>query len=169
MAGSRNHYERALSSLLHDAGVSALAVEERRRPALGGVVLKHFDFLVNGIECVWALDLKGRRGTPWVTRTDLFSMLGWQTLLKGKAQAGFLFAFCGQNPRLAELDATDFATPSERYRFALLPLEDAQRLARPRSKKWGTLGFEWQAFCRMALPLERVLPLPSAARLALGA
>jgi hypothetical protein len=159
MAGERNHYEIAFSAFLHEAGVTALAVEERRRPTLDGLVLKHFDFLVNGIDSVWALDLKGRRGTPWLTRTDIFSMLGWQQLLRGKARPAFVFAFCGQCARLNELDATEYVTPSEQYRFTLLSLEDAQRLARPRSKRWGTLGFEWKAFCRHAKPLENFLPL----------
>ena len=159
MAGERNHYEIAFSSFLADAGVTAMAVEERRRPTLDGLVLKHFDFLVNGLEHVWALDLKGRRGTPWLTRTDIFSMLGWQQLLRGKAQPAFVFAFCGPSARLCEIDATEFATPTEHYRFTLLSLEDAQRLARPRSKRWGTLGFEWKAFCRHAQALEKLLPL----------
>lgn len=159
MAGERNHYEIAFSTLLHEAGVTALAVEERRRPTLDGLVLKHFDFLVNGSEFVWALDLKGRRGTPWLTRTDIFSMLGWQQLLRGKARPAFVFAFCGEAPRLRELEATEYATPSASYRFALLTLEDAQRLARPRSRKWGTLGFEWRAFRRHIRPLEKLLAL----------
>src|SRR5688572_1936685 len=160
MAGERNHYEIAFSSFLHGAGVPALAVEERRRPTLNGLVLKHFDFLVNGATDVWALDLKGRRGTPWLTRTDVFSMLGWQTLLRSKARPGFVFAFAGGSERLRDLDATPFSTPGANYRFVLLTLEDAQRLARPRSRKWGTLGFEWRAFCRHARPLEEFIALP---------
>ncbi|CAG0931926.1 hypothetical protein PLCT1_01928 [Planctomycetaceae bacterium] len=159
MAGERNHYEIAFSAFLREAGVTALAVEERRRPTLDGLVLKHFDFLVNGSDSVWALDLKGRRGTPWLTRTDIFSMLGWQQLLRRKAQPAFVFAFCGSSARLNDLDATEYATPSEFYRFTLLSLEDAQRLARPRSKRWGTLGFEWKAFTRHAQALEKFLPL----------
>lgn len=161
MAGERNHYEIAFSTFLHEAGVTALAVEERRRPTLDGLVLKHFDFLVNGCDSVWALDLKGRRGTPWLTRTDIFSMIGWQQLLRGKAQPAFVFAFCGASARLSELDATEYVTPSERYRFTLLSLEDAQRLARPRSKRWGTLGFEWKAFTRHARALNRIISIPS--------
>ncbi|MCC6152103.1 MAG: HYExAFE family protein [Planctomycetes bacterium] len=163
MAGDRNHYEIAFSAFLHDAGMTALAVEERRRPTLGGLVLKHFDFLVNGSDAVWALDLKGRRGTPWLTRTDIFSMLGWQQLLRAKAQPAFVFAFCGSHARLNELDATEFITPTEHYRFTLLTLQDAQRLARPRSKRWGTLGFEWKAFTRHATALHTVLPLADVA------
>ena len=163
MAGERNHYEIAFSALLHEAGVTALAVEERRRPTLDGLVLKHFDFLVNGLDAVWALDLKGRKGTPWLTRTDIFSMLGWQQLLRGKAQPAFVFAFCGGGARLHDLEATDYFTPSVRYRFTLLSLEDAQRLARPRSKRWGTLGFEWNAFKRHARPLNAFLPVASLA------
>jgi hypothetical protein len=89
-------------------------------------------------------------------------MLGWQQLLRGRAQPAFVFAFCGSNARLNDLDATEYVTPSERYRFTLLSLEDAQRLARPRSKRWGTLGFEWKAFTRHARPVHRFLPIPSA-------
>lgn len=157
MAGERNHYERAFSALLKEQGVKALAVEERRRPAFEGRVLKHFDFLVNGSDKVLAVDLKGRRQTPWITRTDLFSMMGWQNILAGKASLGFLFAFMGEGRRLAELPALVWECAGARYHFCLLPLEDAQRLARPRSARWGTFGFEWKAFCRSVRGLEGLI------------
>ena len=158
MSGDRNHYERAFSTLLQEAGVTALAMDEQRRPTLQGRQLKNFDFLVNGTQEVWALDVKGRRGTPWITRTDLFSMLGWKLLLRGKARLGFVFAFAGQTPRLRDLECTGFQAPAQSYHFALLTLEDAQRLARPRSQSWGTFGFEWKAFCRHAKALGALMP-----------
>ena len=164
MAGDRNHYEGAFSGLLADAGVQAFAVDETRRPVLNGVQLKNFDFLVNGLDAVWALDLKGRRGSPWITRTDLFSMMGWAKLLQGKAAPAFLFAFFTRpfdNPgRLLQLDATPHETPAGVYYFCALPIEPAQRLARRRSEKWGTYGFEWNAFTRAVIPLDAILPLP---------
>jgi len=164
MAGTKNHYEMTFSGLLVDAGVHAFAVIETRRPVLNGVQLKNFDFMVNGLDAVWALDLKGRRDRPWITRTDLFSMMGWRTLLQGKANPAFLFAFFTrtfESPgRLLQLDATLHETPGGEYRFCLLDLEDTQRLARPRSERWGTFGFEWNAFRRAATPLDTILPLP---------
>ena len=164
MAGTKNHYEMTFSGLLVDAGVHAFAVDETRRPVLNGVQLKNFDFMVNGLDAVWALDLKGRRDRPWITRTDLFSMMGWRTLLQGKANPAFLFAFFTrtfESPgRLLQLDATLHETPGGEYRFCLLGLEDTQRLARPRSERWGTFGFEWNAFRRAATPLDTILPLP---------
>lgn len=164
MAGDRNHYEGAFSGLVAESGVRALAVDEARRPVMNGVQLKNFDFLVNGIDAVWALDLKGRRGSPWITRTDLFSMMGWNVLLRGKARPGFLFAFFARpfdNPgRAALLNATEHETPGGVYRFCILPIEPAQRLARRRSEKWGTYGFEWNAFARAVVPLDNVVQLP---------
>lgn len=157
MAGERNHYERAFSTLLKEQGVKALAVEERRRPALEGRVLKHFDFLVNGSEKVWALDLKGRRQTPWITRTDLFSMMGWQKLLAEKASLAFVFAFMGHGRRLDDLPALAWDCAGARYHFCLMELQDAQRLARPRSARWGTFGFEWKAFCCCVRGLEDLI------------
>ena len=165
MAGDKNHYERAFSGLLLHAGVQAMAVDESRRPVLNGVQLKNFDFLINGSEAVWALDLKGRRDRPWITRTDLFSMMGWKTLLGNAAEPGFVFAFFrpdgGASKRLLDLDATLHETPAGAYRFCVLPIADAQRIARPRSEKWGTFGFDWNAFARAVVPLESVLPLPA--------
>ena len=61
MAGARNHYEVAFSSLLSQAGGAAICVDESRRPRFDARELKNFDFLVNGPRHVWALDLKGRR------------------------------------------------------------------------------------------------------------
>jgi hypothetical protein len=165
MAGDRNHYEMAFSGLLVDAGIQAMAVDETRRPVLNGIELKNFDFLVNGSDAVWALDLKGRRDRPWITRTDLFSMMGWATLLGASARPGFLFSFFRRidQPagRAASLPATVHETPGGVYCFCVLPIEQAQRIARPRSEKWGTFGFEWQAFAGAVLPLDALLPLKS--------
>ncbi|MBZ0137455.1 MAG: HYExAFE family protein [Planctomycetes bacterium] len=167
MAGTKNHYEMTFSGLLVEAGVKAFAVDETRRPVLNGVQLKNFDFLVNGTDAVWALDLKGRRDRPWITRTDLFSMIGWRSLLNNKAVPGFLFAFftrAFESPgRLLQLDSTLHETPGGEYRFCILSIDGAQRLARPRSERWGTFGFEWSAFVRAVQPLDSILPLPSCA------
>jgi hypothetical protein len=166
MFGSKNHYELALSGLLLESGVQALAVEQARRPALDGVTLKNFDLMLNGYDAVYALELKGRRERPWVSRTDLFSLMGWKRLLKGCAVPALLFAF--YTPpfetagRVSELDCTLHETPAGAYRFCLLGLEDAQRLAKPRSERWGTFGFEWQAFARAVTPLEAIVALPAA-------
>lgn len=167
MAGTKNHYEMTFSGLLVEAGVRAFAVDEARRPVLNGVQLKNFDFLINGLDTVWALDLKGRRGRPWITRTDLFSMMGWRTLLQGKAEPAFLFAFFTRSfespGRLLQLHATVHETPAGEYRFCVLGIDDAQRLARPRSERWGTFGFEWNAFTRAVTPLDTILPVPLSA------
>ena len=163
MAGDKNHYELAFSGLLVEAGVRAMAVNEARRPVLNGIELKNFDFLVNGLDAVWALDLKGRHDRPWITRTDMFSMMGWATLLRGAARPAFLFSFFRRahevSGRLATLDATVHETPGGVYRFCALVIEDAQRIARPRSERWGTFGFEWNAFARAVRPLDAMLPV----------
>jgi hypothetical protein len=163
MAGDKNHYELAFSGLLVEAGVRAAAVNEARRPVLNGIELKNFDFLVNGLDAVWALDLKGRRDRPWITRTDMFSMMGWASLLKGAARPAFLFSFFRRAHeaagRLATLNATVHETTGGVYRFCALTIEDAQRIARPRSEKWGTFGFEWTAFARSVKPLGTILHL----------
>jgi len=163
MAGDKNHYELAFGGLLLAAGVRALAVDETRRPVLKGIELKNFDFLVSGREHVWALDLKGRRDRPWITRTDLFSMMGWSALMKGCARPAFLFSFFrpvhAPAGRLLELPASVHETPGGVYRFCVLPIEQAQRLARPRSSKWATYGFQWSAFARAVAPLEEILQL----------
>lgn len=167
MAGDKNHYERAFSGLLLNAGVQALAVDEARRPVLNGVQLKNFDFLVNGLDSVWALDLKGRRDRPWITRTDLFSMIGWKSLLGPVAESGFAFGFYRPDDRcsvrLMQLDASVHETPAGVYRFCVLPIAAAQRIARPRSSRWGTFGFDWNAFARAVVPLDAILPIPSLA------
>jgi hypothetical protein len=167
MAGTRNHYEHCFSGLLLEHGLHALAVDESRRPLWGDRELKNFDFLVNGAERVYAIDLKGRRETPWITRLDMFSMMAWQRLLGDTAQPAFVFAFYSEHGaetgRIGRLDATQRMTPSGVYRFVMLELADAQRLARPRSERWGTLGFGWTGFARAAKPLELALGLGSLA------
>lgn len=156
MAGSKNHYEKAFSSWLAERRITAAGVDERARPDFGGRRLKNFDFLVNGAEQVFALDVKGRRGSPWITRDDLFSLMAWGKLLGGAAQPALLFAFYAPHARLPArlqtLPALSHVEVSGTYHFCLLRIEDAQRLARPRSTRWGTYGFEWAAFCRAALP-----------------
>jgi hypothetical protein len=161
MAGSRNHYEKAFSSWLTQHGVMAAGVDERVRPDVGGRRLKNFDFLVSGADAVFAIDVKGRRGSPWITRDDLFSLMAWDRLLDGAAQPALLFAFYAPGARLParmnDVPAMDHVAETGTYRFCLLRIEDAQRLARPRSTRWGTYGFEWKAFCRAALPVDALL------------
>ena len=162
MAGSRNHYEIAFSSLLCSTGSTAMSVEEIRRPVIAGRELKNFDFLVNGPREVWALDLKGRRGTPWITRTDLFSMLGWQTQFNAKARTGFVFGFFAPagatfTRGVAALPSSLVSTPAGDYRFCLIDIETAQRLVQPRSRRWGTFGFDWKSFAAAAKPLEGII------------
>ncbi|MEE9312277.1 MAG: HYExAFE family protein [Planctomycetota bacterium] len=156
MAGDRNHYEIALSGWLVRNGVQAVSVDEATRPWMNGCQLKNFDYLINGHSQVLALDLKGRQDRPWITRTDLFSMMSWQSLFGNKANCGFLFSFYtpkGEDPkRLRELDASLLHSPIGEYRLCILSIEDAQRIARPRSKKWGTFDFDRAAFNRSAKP-----------------
>jgi hypothetical protein len=154
MAGDKNHYELAFSGLLVDAGVRALAVDEARRPVLNGIELKNFDFLVNGLDAVWALDLKGRRDRPWITRTDMFSMMSWATLLKHSARPAFVFSFFRRAHeaagRVAALNATIHETPGGVYRFCVLTIE--------RSGSNGTHSREvscrWMRFCRLSSRCE---------------
>lgn len=166
MFGAKNHYESALSGLLLEAGVQALAVEQARRPVFRGVTLKNFDLMLNGFEAVYALELKGRRERPWISRADLFSMMGWRALMRESAVPAFLFAFYtppfALPGRLIDLPTTPHETPAGVYRFCLLSIDEAQRLARPRSESWGTFGFEWNAFARAATPLESIIALPVA-------
>jgi hypothetical protein len=165
MFGRKNHYEQAFSGMLVGAGVEALAVEQARRPVLHGVTLKNFDVLLNGHDAVYALDLKGRRDRPWISRTDLFSMMGWRTLLRGRAVPAFLFAFFTpgfESPgRLIDLPATLHDTPAGSYRFCLLGIDDAQRLAKARSQSWGTFDFAWGPFVRAVQPLDSIVTLPA--------
>jgi hypothetical protein len=170
MSGQRNHYEKAFSGLLVRHGVKAIAVEQPRRPVLNGIQLKNLDFLVNGTDRVWGFDLKGRRDRPWITRADLFSLMGWRRLLPPDVEAALLFAFFepgGETlPRLNDLPAMRHETPAGAYHFCLLGLQDTQRLARPRSARWGTFGFQWGAFCKHAQPLDSVLPAVAVAGVA---
>lgn len=163
MAGQGNHYERAFGSWLTGQGVNVLAVDERRRPVVQGRVLKNFDFLVQGADTVLALDVKGRRGTPWITGDDLFSLMAWRGLLGGAIEPALLFAFYAPGPdlppRFAQLHATLHREAAGLYAFTILGLSDAQRLARPRSARWNTYGFQWRAFTRAARDAaELVLP-----------
>jgi len=163
MSGQRNHYEKVFSGLMLDLGVQALAIEQPRRPVLDGIELKNLDFLINGRDRVWGLDLKGRRDRPWITRADLFSLLGWRRLLPATVSPALLFAFftpAGESPgRVLELPATLCERPAGDYRFCLLPLDAAQLLARPRSPKWGTFGFDWPAFAANVRALDDILPV----------
>lgn len=161
MAGTKNHYERAFSNWLACHGVQAMAVDERRRPVLQSRVLKNFDFLVNGADTVLALDLKGRRGSPWITQDDLFSLMAWRGLLGGRVEPALLFAFYSVDgsfsPRMADLPANVHHEPCGAYRFVILRLDDAQRLARPRSVKWRTYGFQWRAFADSAIAADQLI------------
>lgn len=158
---SCNHYERAFSSLLEREGIRHLRPSDARRPVRDGRKLKSFDFLVDGASEVWVVELKGRKGSPWITRGDLFSLMGWQTTFGPTARVALIFAFRtspGETPRrLRDLAATCIDTPAGRYHFCLLDLHEVQLLARPRSERWGTCGFGARGFSRAARSLDELL------------
>lgn len=161
MAGNRNHYEKAFSGWLAASGVQAMGVDERARPRLADRELKNFDFLVNGPDAVYALDLKGRRGTPWITQDDLFSLMAWRRVGAGALTPALVFAFYCTGPdlpsRLRQLPALRLDLATGTYLFSCLGLADTQRLARPRSRRWHTYGFEWAAFCKAVQPIDQIL------------
>lgn len=164
MAGDRNHYEKAFSGWLVASGLQSMGIDERARPRLPGRDLKNFDFLVNGAQAVYALDLKGRRGTPWITQDDLFSLMAWRRVARGALEPALVFAFYMPGLPGTELPARFHNLPALRldlttgiYLFSSLSLESAQRLARRRSRRWNTYGFEWAAFCKAARPVNELL------------
>ncbi len=166
MAQRSIHYEAAFEDYLRSKGLPYVAVDEAKKAIFGRVSLKSFDFVVYSEQGANLLvDVKGRkfpdavpgrkRGAGkawenWITRDDVESLIEWQGVFGDGFRPTLVFAYWLQGPpQRSPFDDVHFFR-EHHYAFVAIPLEQYVQLAKPRSRKWQTLGVSAAAFSSAA-------------------
>jgi hypothetical protein len=166
---SLNHYEKAFANWLTDNHIRYIAVDERKRAAVGRSKVKSFDYLLypNGYEVIVA-EVKGKkfRGTSfarlkgfdcWVSTDDIDGLSWWQGVFGPSHIATFVFAYKIENVDV-DFDGREiYEFDSNKYLFLAVRLEDYRAYMKTRSPKWKTLTLPADKFRQFAVPIHELL------------
>ena len=164
-----NHYEKAFGNWLIDNHIQYIAVDERKRAALGRSNIKSFDYLIYPPnQQIIVAEVKGRKfsGTSfakltgfecWVTADDIEGLLRWQQVFGPTHAAAFVFAY-----RIEKIDVDfdgrdvyDFNGSA--YIFFCIKLDDYIRFIKIRSPKWKTVTLPAEKFRKCAVQMQSLL------------
>lgn len=173
MSKRRQHYEAAFEDCLRAKGWPYVAVDEARKTLFADVRLKSFDFLVyseSGRNLL--VDVKGRkfpdpaagrgRGSTrawenWITRDDVDGLSRWEQVFGDGFHAVLVFAYWLQGPPQRSPFEDVHIFRGRFYAFVGLTLAEYVSEARPRSRRWRTLGVSSGRFSRLACDLWSLL------------
>lgn len=164
-----NHYERAFGNWLIDNHVQYIAVDEKKRAALGRSNIKSFDYLLYPRnQQIIVAEVKGRKfkGTSfagltgfecWVTADDVAGLTGWQQIFGLGHTAAFIFAYRIENIDV-DFDGRDvFHFNGSRYIFFCVKLDDYCLFMKVRSPKWQTVTLPADKFRKCAVQMQNLL------------
>jgi hypothetical protein len=164
-----NHYERAFGNFLIDNRIQYIAVDEKKRAALGKSNIKSFDYLLYPRnQQIIIAEIKGRRfkGTSlaklagfecWVTADDVEGLTNWQQTFSSGHTAVFIFAY-----RIEKVDVDfdgreTYEFDGNKYIFFAVPLDDYRKAMVLRSPKWRTVTLPADKFRQYAVQLQNLL------------
>ncbi|MCK5114425.1 MAG: HYExAFE family protein [Phycisphaerae bacterium] len=167
------HYEAAFEDYLRTKGIPYVGVDEKKRALFKSIKLKSFDFVVyseTGGNLL--VDVKGRkfpdiipgrkrRGVKawenWVMREDVEGLMHWEKIFRENFRGVFVFAYWLQGPpENSPFDDLHFFRENY-YAFMGVTLKDYLTAAKPRSKKWETIGVPSSEFAKMARDITDLL------------
>lgn len=172
MAQRRIHYEAAFEDYLRSRGLPCVPVDEAKKAVFGQISLKSFDFVVYSERGPNLLvDVKGRkfpdsipgrkRGGKawenWITRDDVEGLIEWQGVFGEGFRAMLVFAYWLQGPPQRSPFVDVHFYREHHYAFSAIPLDEYVRLAKPRSRKWQTLGVNSRDFAATARDIAEFL------------
>jgi len=163
-----NHYERAFGNWLIDNSIFYLAVDEKKRAALGRANIKSFDYLlsVDGKQII--TEVKGRkfRGTSfahltgfdcWVSADDIDSLTAWQKIFGPEHIAVFIFAYVMENVDVDYDGREIYEFQGRNYAFFAIELNDYRSFMKVRSPKWKTVTLPANKFRQCAVEISESL------------
>ncbi len=164
-----NHYERAFASWLVDNRVQYIAIDERKKAALGRSKIKSFDYLLfpHNQQTIIA-EVKGRKfkGASfaklagfdcWVTTDDVAGLTSWQQIFGSDHSATFVFAYRIENIDV-DFDGRDVYDFSDsKYIFFAVKLDDYRKFMTVRSPKWQTVVLPADKFRQCAVQMQGLL------------
>ena len=164
-----NHYERAFGSWLIDNHVQFIAVDEKKRAALGRSKIKSFDYLLYPPkQKIIVAEVKGRKfkGASfaklagfecWVTADDITGLANWQHIFGGSHTTAFIFAYQIENIDVDYDGRAVYDFDGNRYIFFGVKLEDYKRFMKLRSPKWKTVTLPADKFRQCAAQMQNLL------------
>lgn len=96
---------------------------------------------------------KPPRLESWVNRDDVQSMLAWNTLFGPDFEAAFVFFYASSHPPMGDLFDETFLFEGRWYAPRVIAVSDFARSMRTRSKRWGTVHLDREAFEATSGPL----------------
>ena len=164
-----NHYERAFGNWLIDNHVQYIAVDEKKRAALGRSNIKSFDYLLYppGSQII-VTEVKGRKfkGTSfaklagfecWVTADDVAGLTRWEEIFGPGHSAVFVFAYRIENIDVDFDGRAVYEFNDSRYIFFGVRLDDYCTFMKRRSPKWRTVTLSADKFRRCAVQMQNLL------------
>lgn len=164
-----NHYERAFGNWLIDNHIQYIAVDEKKRAALGRSKFKSFDYLLYPPSSqIIVAEVKGRKfkGTSfakltgfecWVTADDIEGLARWQEVFGTGHTTYFVFAYRIENIDV-DFDGREiYDFDSGRYIFFAVKLDDYRKFMKLRSPKWRTVTLPADKFRQCAVQMQNLL------------
>ena len=166
MAHRSVHYEAAFEDYLRARGWPYVAVDEAKKAIFGASSIKSFDFIVysqSGSNLL--VDVKGRkfpdgvtgrkRGAwraweNWITCQDADGLAEWEQVFGDDFAALLVFAYWLQGPPQRSPFTDVHLFKQRHYAFLGVALGDYLAVARPRSRKWGTVAVPSAEFAAKA-------------------
>ena len=169
MGSRRLHYENAFGRFLAESHLAHIAVNQLRRPVVGDLRLKNFDFLVrarNGT--TYLVEVKGklfpyrygRRSIyweNWISEGDLGGLSAWERALGPQARGLIVFAYHVTDPWDEARFSETFRWRGRSYGFLAVSLGDYRRYGRVRSANWHARNIPRELFASIARPASEVL------------
>ncbi len=163
-----NHYEKAFENWLKDNGVQYLYVDQQKRAAFSKSKIKSFDFLFYTQGGAYLAEIKGRKfegktfaafgSLPnWVTVDDVRGLENWGEIFGKKYRGLFVFVYNLENIDVDGDGREIYEYLDSRYVFIAICLDDYQKGATVRSKKWKTVHLSAEYFKNYSIRLDDLI------------
>lgn len=161
--GGSAHYERLFETILRDAEILYIAIDESKRPIYAGKSVKNFDFIVSSFNGKFLIDIKGktfpygRRGfwENWITSDDISGLKLWSSHFNAFIP---LIVFIYRIVDREYQDRFEDLYEDGKYGIVAVDLATYYRNAKTRSKKWDAISISRDAFQRLAKPISSYIP-----------
>ena len=164
-----NHYEQAFGNWLIDNRIWYIAVDEKKRAALGASNAKSFDYILYPPnQGVVIAEVKGRlfKGTTlvnlkgfdcWVTADDVEGLSLWRQVFGIGHTAAFIFAYLIEKPDV-DFDGREvYEFDGGTYVFFCITLDDYCMYMKLRSPRWKTVTLSADNFRKCAVQMQNLL------------
>lgn len=163
--GLSKSYEQLFETILRDAEVLYLAIDETKRPIYGDERIKNFDFIVSSFNGKFLIDVKGKKfdygagpaWENWIKEDDMSGLKLWASHFNAFVPLlVFVYQLPGKDAKAKFVDTYKF----KRHNYGIVAIELATYYtnARTRYKKWGAIDVSRERFSQLVKPISFYLP-----------